>query len=127
MAKQASNEMTTVEKLKRSTRYKNLKTALTDDLKAAGMNRLPYTDMVEQYMDLWLQLQLLNEDVIQRGVQIPYRNGSNQEGVTDNKSVNIAIRVGARMDNILTSLGYKERAKRQTAMTPDAGGEDDEL
>lgn len=126
MAQKPKDAAAVAKNLRKTNRYKNLRQALIDDLENAGINRLPYTDMVEQYMDLWVQLQLLNSDIAERGVQIPYQNGSTQKGVTDNKSMNAAIRVGARMDDILATLGYKDRAKKQSALTS-GGGEDDEL
>ena len=54
-----------------------------------------------------------------------YQNGNNQMGVTDNKSVAAAVRVNARMESILASLGYKARALKSGASA--ASGEDDEL
>lgn len=106
MAKQIKN------KWARSKAYRELKQALLSDLEAAGTKRLPFTDLVDQYMSLWCQLQMLNHDVEERGVQIEYQNGSTQKGITDNKSLNAAIRVGARMDDILNTLGYKARAAK---------------
>lgn len=107
--------------------YKQLKKALIEDLERAGINRLPYTDMVDQYMELWVQLKQLNEDVAERGVQIQYQNGEKQKGVTDNKSLGAAIRIGARMDDILGRLGYTERARKASAAAASGGDEDDEL
>ena len=40
----------------RTKAYQDLKRSLLEDLNAAGMERLPFTDLVEQYMSLWCQL-----------------------------------------------------------------------
>ena len=109
MAKSTKNNWT------RTKAYQDLKRSLLEELNAAGMERLPFTDLVEQYMSLWCQLQMLNQDVEERGVYIEYQNGSSQKGITDNKSLGAAIRVGDRMDDILTTLGYKARAARAGA------------
>lgn len=105
--------------------YRNLKRSMIQDLENAGLNREPYLDMVSQYMAFWVQLQMLNQDINERGICVEYQNGNNQMGVTDNKSVAAAVRVNARMESILASLGYKARALKSGASA--ASGEDDEL
>lgn len=114
------------ERLRRTKRYRELKAAMLADLEAAGINRLPYTEMVEQYMSLWVQLQLLEADVADRGVKVQYQNGATQKGVTENKSLTTAVQIGRRMDDILNRLGYQEIAKKQRIGAVGTG-EDDEL
>lgn len=105
--------------------YRNLKRSMILDLENAGLNKEPYLDMVHQYMAFWVQLQMLNEDIEERGICVEYQNGNNQMGVTDNKSVAAAVRVNARMESILATLGYKARAAKSGATA--TSGEDDEL
>lgn len=105
--------------------YRNLKRSMIRDLENAGLDREPYLDMVSQYMAFWVQLQMLNTDIEERGICVEYQNGNNQMGVTDNKSVAAAVRVNARMESILAALGYKARAAKSGATA--ASGEDDEL
>mgnify|MGYP000074324235 FL=1 len=105
-------------------RYRDLKKALLSDLRADGRERLPYTEQVEQYMAFWCQLQMLNADIAERGVNVEYQNGKNQNGTTDNKSVATAVRVNARMEAILAALGYKDKNIKPGAAL---SGEDDEL
>lgn len=104
--------------------YRELKQEMLDDLEARGLISLPYVDKVEEYMELWVQLRMLNEDIRERGVSIEYQNGENQKGTTDNKSLGIAIRVSSQMLNIFSALGFREQAIKAKA---DIGGEDDEL
>ena len=105
--------------------YKELKQEMLDDLEARGLISRPYIDKVEEYMELWAQLKILNADIRERGVSIEYQNGENQKGTTDNKSLGIAIRVSAQMLNIFSALGFREQAVKAKADT--VGGEDDEL
>jgi len=104
--------------------YKELKQEMLDDLEARGLISRPYIDKVEEYMELWVQLKMLNEDIRDRGVSIEYKNGENQHGTTDNKSLGIAIRVSSQMLNIFSALGFREQAVKAKA---DFGGEEDEL
>lgn len=126
---QSGKESEKMERKKRwdqTKRYKDLKKSLIADLEAAGINRLPFSELVEQYMAFWVQLQDLDADITARGVQVPYVNGR-QTGVTDNKSVSAKIRVSAQMNDILKNLGYSDRAKRAGAQAGADGGEDDVL
>ena len=52
------------------------------------------------------------------------KNGENQKGTTDNKSLTIATRVSSQMLSIWAALGFKDQAVKAKAA---AGGEDDEL
>lgn len=103
--------------------YKQLKQELLDDLQARGLISRPYIDMVESYMRLWCQEQLLDEDIADRGVYVEYQNGANQKGTTDNKSVEKLIRTMAQKTTIWAALGFREQANSAKPV----GGEDDEL
>lgn len=105
-------------------KYKELKKDMLDDLDARGLVGRQYVDKVEEYLNLWCWLQMLNEDVVARGVYVEYSNGATQKGTTDNKSLTIATRVSSQMLAIWTALGFREQA---AGAKPQAGGEDDEL
>lgn len=104
--------------------YKELKKEMLDDLESRGLISEPYKDKVDEYMRLWCWLQMLNDDIKERGVFIEYQNGENQKGTTDNKSLTIATRVSSQMLSIWAALGFKDQVVKAKAM---AGGEDDEL
>lgn len=110
-------------KWQNTAKYKALQKDMLDDLDARGLIAKQYTDKVEEYMRLWCWLQMLNEDIMERGVYVTYQNGANQVGTTDNKSLSIATRVSGQMLAIWTALGFKDQAVKSKA----AGGEDDEL
>ena len=59
--------------------YRELKKEMLDDLEARGLISRPYIDKVEEYMELWVQLKMLNADIRERGVSIEYQNGENQK------------------------------------------------
>ena len=44
-------------------KYKELKKDMLDDLDARGLVGRQYVDKVEEYLNLWCWLQMLNEDV----------------------------------------------------------------
>lgn len=117
--------MAKVKKWENTKAYKELKQEMLDDLEARGLISRPYIDKVEEYMELWVQLKMLNEDIRNRGVSIEYQNGENQKGTTDNKSLGIAIRVSNQMLNIFSALGFRERAVK--GKVDNLGGEEDEL
>ena len=104
--------------------YKELKKDMLDDLDMRGLIGKQYTDKVDEYMNLWCWLKMLNEDVVSRGVYVEYSNGATQKGTTDNKSLTIATKVSSQMLNIWAALGFREQA---TNSKPQLGGEDDEL
>lgn len=105
--------------------YTALKKDMLDDLEARGLIGRQYTDKVQEYMNLWCWLKMLNEDVITRGVYVEYSNGATQKGTTDNKSLTIATRVSSQMLNIWAALGFREQAV--SAAGKQSGGEDDDL
>ena len=80
--------------------YRELKQEMLDDLEARGLISRPDIDKVEEYMELWAQLKMLNADIKERGVSIEYQNGENQKGTTDNNScfcTDVEYFLGARL------------------------------
>lgn len=66
------------------------------------------TDLVNAYMDLWCQRQLLRDDIHERGVYITYDNGGGQTGTKRNDSIQDELKVTAQMLNIRSALGIKD-------------------
>lgn len=108
----------------RTKAYKELYAALKDDLESRGAVGSQYEDLVKTYMTLWVIRNELQEDIRKRGVVITYQNGTKQQGVTNNKSVEKLVRVSTQMLQIWTTLGYKDQVKNGCVADPD---EDDEL
>ncbi len=105
--------------------YKNLKKDMLDDLDARGLLGFQFRDKVEEYMALWCVLQQLKADIMEHGVTLEYKNGSNQYGVTDNKSVASITRVSAQMLQIWTALGFRSQATAASAPPAQDAGEDE--
>ncbi|AKL96634.1 phage terminase, small subunit [Clostridium aceticum] len=100
-----------------SSSYAEIKQDLLDQLERTGTVGKYYTDLVNDYMDMWVTKCLLVDDIQQRGVNIKYNNGGGQSGVKKNDSIEQRIKVNAQMLKLLSELGIKP------AQT---GGEDDE-
>lgn len=99
--------------------YRQLEKDLLNDLESRGLIARQYVDKVQEYMRLWCWLQMLNEDIMERGVYIEYQNGASQKGTTDNKSLSIAARISGQMLNIWSALGFRDQAINAKAVTPD--------
>lgn len=99
-----------IKKWEKTKEYLSLKADMLDDLEGRGLIGQKYTDKVNEYMRLWTWLQMLNEDIMERGVYVEYTNGATQKGTTDNKSLSIATRVSGQMLSIWSALGFREQA-----------------
>lgn len=101
--------------------YNKLKQSLLDNLQARGLVEDVYTDMVQNYMDLWERRQQLRADIEERGVSIM----DTKRGMpVENRSVSLEAQVSAQMLRLYTALGFKDLA----AAGAKAGGDpDDEL
>lgn len=99
--------------------YLEIKTDLLDQLERNGTVGKYYTDLVCDYMDLWVTKSLLVEDIQERGVSVEYNNGGGQSGMKKNDSVEQRIKVNAQMLKLLSELGIKP--------TQTGGDGDDEM
>lgn len=106
--------------------YKTLRKDMLDDLDARGLVGSQFRDKVDEYMSLWCVLQQLKADIMEHGVTLSYKNGANQFGITDNKSVAAITRVSAQMLQIWTALGFRSQATAANA-PPAQDAEEDEL
>lgn len=105
--------------------YKTLRKDMLDDLDARGLVGSQFRDKVDEYMSLWCVLQQLKADIMEHGVTLSYKNGANQFGVTDNKSVASITRVSAQMLQIWTALGFRSQATAASAPPAQDAGEDE--
>lgn len=97
--------------------YKELRQSMMESLEARGMVEAAYTDKVREYMNFWIQLKQLEEDVAQRGVCVlDEKRGM----MVENRSISLAVQVSRQMLAIYTALGFKDDGQGR-------GGEDDEL
>jgi len=109
-----------VKKIIESELYADIKKDLLDQLDRNGTVGKYYTDLVDDYMDLWVTKNLLIEDIKKRGVTVTYNNGGGQKGRKKNDSVEQLIKVNAQMLKLLSEIGIKP------TQTDGTDGEDDD-
>lgn len=90
-----------------SERFCEIKQDLIDQLDRNGTVGKYYTDLVEDYMNFWVDKCLLTDDIQSRGVVVSYNNGGGQSGKKRNDSIADKIKVNVQMLNILNALGIK--------------------
>ena len=101
-------------------RANRLRKALLNNLAARDLIEPIYADMVDDYITLWTQRALLDEDIEERGVTVlDEKRGM----LVDNISVSRRVQVSHQMLAIYRDLGFRDQAVK--ARAPD--GEDDEL
>lgn len=104
--------------IRQSSEYKKLYRALMKHLKDRGLKRLPYTDMVEQYMGFWCEVRRAQADIDDQGLQImDERRGT----PIANPSCAVKRQASDAMRKLFSTLGFEAEAKRAAA-----GGEDDD-
>lgn len=108
--------MTDSERIRRTKIYKNIKAALMEELLRSGNNQDYYTDLVDDYMKMYIVKELANLDIERRGTSIEYNNGGGQKGWKKNDSVDQILKTNQQMIKLLDML----------KISPQIGGVDDE-
>ena len=107
--------------------FMEIRSDLLNQLEIAGTTARYYTDLVDDYMGLWVTKCLLLDDIQKRGVMVKYNNGGGQTGYKKNDSVEQLIKVSGQMLKLLSELGIKWNSIAN-AQPRDPGGESiDEL
>lgn len=101
----------------RSKLYKEIKRDLLDQLDRIGTVGKHYTDLIDDYMDMWVTKCLLIEDIKERGIRVFYNNGGGQLGYKKNDSVDQLIKLNAQMLKLLAEVGIEPAQ---------AGGDEDD-
>lgn len=96
-----------IEEIIASDLYRDIRQDLLDQLERNGTVGRYYTDLVDDYMDMWITKSLLVEDIQSRGVIVTYNNGGGQSGAKKNDSIEQRIKINAQMLKLLDSLGIK--------------------
>lgn len=87
--------------------YHEIKQDLLDQLERNGGIGRQYEDLIQDYMNFWVAKQMLNEDILDRGVTCKYNNGGGQTGYKRNDSVADMVKVNTQMLKILAELNLK--------------------
>ena len=111
--------MLTADKIKKSKVYKSIRKSLLDQLERGGNDLPHFTDLVEDYMKMYVIKELANDDIRIRGTFVEWQNSETQYGSKKNDSVDQVLKTNQQMIKLLDMLGIK----------PDAGlgGEDEEM
>ena len=109
----------TPDKIKKSKAYKSIRKSLLDQLERGGNDLPHFTDLVEDYMKMYVIKELANDDIRIRGTFVEWQNSEPQYGSKKNDSVDQVLKTNQQMIKLLDMLGIK----------PDAGlgGEDEEM
>lgn len=93
--------------MKKTKLYKSIRQDLLDQLDRSFTVGSYYTDLIEDYMDMWVSKNLAIRDIQKRGVMVGYNNGGGQCGKKKNDSVDVQIKLNAQMLKILSELNIK--------------------
>ncbi len=96
---------------------KDIKSDMLEQLERNGTVGKYYTDLIDDYMDLYDTKKKLIEDIKVRGVTVGYNNGGGQCGQKKNDSVDQLIKVNGQMLKIIVALGLNP--------SKDGGGDGD--
>ena len=72
----------TISSLRLTKRYRSIRKDLLDQLERNSTVGQYYHDLVEDYMDMWIEKCLAMADISERGVIVEYNNGGGQAGMT---------------------------------------------
>lgn len=98
---------------------KAIKTELMEQMERNGTVGQYYTDLVEDYMELWDTKNLLVKDIRERGAVVDYTSNNGTRNKRKNDSVGELVKVNDRMVKLLDALGI--------VPIPVGSGMDDEM
>lgn len=90
-----------------SEKYQTIKQDLIDQLERNETVGEYYTDLVDDYMNMWVTKNLLIDDIQQRGPMVRYDNGGGQKGKKKNDSIELLLKVNKQMLEILSKIGIE--------------------
>jgi len=109
----------TANDIRKKRTYIKIRKSLLDQLERSGNATAHFTDLVEDYMKMYVVKELAAADIEENGITIGYKNGANQYGTKKNDAVELALKTNQQMLKLLDMLGIKP--------DPKAGMEDEEL
>lgn len=105
---------TSPEKIKKTKAYKTIRKSLLDQLERGGNDLPHFIDLVEDYMKMYVIKEMANDDILERGTYVEWRNSETQYGSKKNDSVDQILKTNQQMIKLLDKLG----------ISPDAGMDD---
>jgi len=103
----------------RTQKYKDIKKAMLHQLKEQGADEKHYIDLINTYLECWIDVQILNKDIRTRGINVEVTNRAGDPELRKNESVGERTRIIAMMLRIWASLGLNQNAPQKPRL-PDA-------
>ena len=75
---------TSPDKIKKTKAYKTIRKSLLDQLERGGNDLPHFTDLVEDYMKMYIIKEMANDDIMERGTYVEWRNSDTQYGSKKN-------------------------------------------
>lgn len=104
---------------KRTKNYKNIKSALLEELEKRENRTAYFENLVEDYMNFYSTKEDAKREIQDKGLMVQYQNGASQKGYKKNDMIDVIIKVNQQMIKILDKLDIHANT--------DLGVEDDEL
>ena len=108
--------MTETERIRRTKEYKQIRDSLIDQLERSGNDTPYFLNLVEDYMSMYVNKELCQNDVSERGLNITSVGSTGQLVTKKNDSIDTSLKINQQMIKLLDMLGIK----------PETGYEDDE-
>lgn len=101
---------TSPEKIKKTKAYRSIRKSLLDQLERGGNDLPHFTDLVEDYMKMYIIKEMANDDIMERGTYVEWRNSDTQYGSKKNDSVDQILKTNQQMIKLLDKLGIQPDA-----------------
>lgn len=105
----------------RTRKYRELKAGLEENLAARGLLEPHYQELLERYLELWVEFQELTEDIRTRGVTV---EDPKRGMLVENRSCTIRHQTSQKMNDIYNALGFRDLS---SGSARSGGFDDDEL
>lgn len=99
--------MTETERIKRTKVYREIKRSLLDQLERSGNDNPHFTDMVNDYMKMYITKELCNLDIAKRGITVTSIGSTGQKVTKKNDAVELLLKTNQQMIKLLDMLGIK--------------------
>ena len=108
--------MTTIEQIRRTKKYKQVRNSIIDRLERSGNNTEYYLNLVEDYMNMYVTKEMCSADIAERGLNITSIGSTGQLITKKNDSIDCLLRTNQQMIKLLKMLRIE----------PNSSYEDDE-
>ncbi len=97
--------MTTIEQIRRTKKYKQVRNSIINRLERSGNNTEYYLNLVEDYMNMYVTKEMCSADIAERGLNITSIGSTGQLITKKNDSIDCLLRTNQQMIKLLRTLG----------------------